>query len=107
MRLRGRILDAGAEAAARDFLARPVDARVEAFAGRQSEVLDDAADLETAADAARRRLEDQSDLVPDHWTLYHLVPDEVEFWQGDATRRHVRLRYRLADGVWVREALWP
>jgi len=107
VRLRGRILDAGAEAAARDFLARPVDARVEAFAGRQSEVLDDAADLETAADAARRRLEDQPDLVPDHWTLYHLVPDEVEFWQGDATRRHVRLRYRLADGVWVRETLWP
>ncbi|HEV7459543.1 MAG TPA: pyridoxal 5'-phosphate synthase [Solirubrobacteraceae bacterium] len=107
VRLRGRILDAGAEAAARDFLARPVDARVEAFGGQQSEVLDDPEDLAAAADAARRDIEADPELVPEHWTLYHLVPDEVEFWQGDRSRRHVRLRYRFTHGAWTREMLWP
>jgi pyridoxamine 5'-phosphate oxidase len=107
IRLRGRILDGGAEAAARDFLDRPVDARVEALAGRQSEPLDDPGDLVAAAEAARRQVEADPELVPEHWALYHLVPDEVEFWQGDRTRRHVRLRYRFAGGVWTRETLWP
>jgi pyridoxamine 5'-phosphate oxidase len=107
VRLRGRILDGGAEAAARDFLARPLDARVEALAGRQSEVLDDPDDLVAAAEDARHQVEADPDLVPEHWALYHLVPDEVEFWQGDRSRRHVRLRYRFAGGAWIRETLWP
>src|SRR5437763_5558423 len=50
VRLRGRILDGGAEAATRDFLARPMESRVEALAGRQSEVLEDRRDLLAAAD---------------------------------------------------------
>ena len=107
VRFRGRVLDAGADAAARDFLARPLDARVEAMAGRQSELLDDPGHLVTAAEEARRRLEADPDLVPEHWAVYHLVPDEVEFWQGDPTRRHIRLRYRLVGGAWIRESLWP
>ncbi|NEC78099.1 oxidase, partial [Streptomyces sp. SID7958] len=57
------------------------------------------------------------------WTLYRLRPDEVEFFQGDARRRHVRLRYRRvtedagdtgtagagerAAERWTRELLWP
>ena len=107
VRLRGRILDGGPEAAARDFLARTPAARLESLGGRQSELLEDPGDLAAAHEGARRRLEDEPDLVPEHWALYHLVPDEVEFWQADADRRHVRLRYRLADGAWTRQALWP
>ncbi|EST24969.1 pyridoxamine 5'-phosphate oxidase family protein [Streptomyces niveus] len=41
------------------------------------------------------------------WTAYVLDADEVEFFQGDAQRRHVRLRYRRTDSGWVRELLWP
>jgi len=107
VRLRGRILDGGAEAAARDFRARPLDSQIEALAARQSEVLGDRRDLVAAAEAARRRLEADPELVPEHWALYHLVPDEVEFWQGDPARRHVRLRYRFAHDAWTRDVLWP
>jgi pyridoxamine 5'-phosphate oxidase len=107
VRLRGRILDGGLEAAARDFLARPVDSRIESLAGHQSEVLEDPADLLAAYGESRRRLAADPELVPEHWALYHLVPDEVEFWQGDPGRRHVRLRYRLAHEAWTRQALWP
>jgi pyridoxamine 5'-phosphate oxidase len=34
-------------------------------------------------------------------------PDEVEFFQGDARRRHVRLNYRREGDGWVTELLWP
>nr|WP_308222703.1 pyridoxine 5'-phosphate oxidase C-terminal domain-containing protein [Frankia sp. AgPm24] len=32
---------------------------------------------------------------------------EVEFFQGDALRRDVRLRYRREGATWTRELLWP
>jgi pyridoxamine 5'-phosphate oxidase len=35
------------------------------------------------------------------------VPDQWEFWQGRKSRLHDRLRYRLADGQWLRERLAP
>ena len=39
------------------------------------------------------------------------ITDVQRFFQGDARRRHVRLRYRRAAGggsdAWDRELLWP
>jgi pyridoxamine 5'-phosphate oxidase len=107
VRLRGRVLDAGPEEAARDFLARPPDSRAESLVGHQSQVLDDRADLDAAITWARAQVSADPDRVPEHWALYRLAPDEVEFWQADAARRHVRLRYELANARWRRQLLWP
>jgi pyridoxamine 5'-phosphate oxidase len=107
VRLRGRVLDAGPEEAARDFLARPQDSRAESLVGHQSEVLDDPADLDAAIARARKRVVADPERVPEHWALYRLAPDEVEFWQADAARRHVRLRYLLSNARWRRQLLWP
>jgi pyridoxamine 5'-phosphate oxidase len=56
---------------------------------------------------ARARLAAHPDLIPEHWRLYHLVPDDVEFWQADHGRRHIRLRYELHADGWTRQLLWP
>jgi pyridoxamine 5'-phosphate oxidase len=56
---------------------------------------------------AAEKVAAEPELVPDHWAVYHLIPDEVEFWQGRADRRHVRLRYSLDAGRWNRTLLWP
>jgi pyridoxamine 5'-phosphate oxidase len=107
VRLRGRVLDAGAEEAARDFLARPDASRAESLLGHQSEVLGDPADLDAGLEEARRLIRDEPHLVPAHWALYRLLPDEVEFWQAAADRRHIRLRYRLTGSGWEQQRLWP
>jgi pyridoxamine 5'-phosphate oxidase len=107
VRVRGRVLDAGPEEAARDFLARPVGSRAESLVGHQSQVLSDAGELDTALEEARARVAAHPELVPEHWALFSLVPDEVEFWQADADRRHTRLRYRCGRGRWDRQLLWP
>lgn len=40
------------------------------------------------------------------WTVYTLRADEVEFWQADPDRRHLRLRYdRSTDGEWTKGLL--
>jgi pyridoxamine 5'-phosphate oxidase len=107
VRASGRALPGMPEESARDFLARGADSRAESFAGNQSAVLADPAELDTALDDARTRVAEDPSLVSEHWTLYHLIPDEVEFWQADRARRHVRLRYQLRDQRWTRELLWP
>jgi pyridoxamine 5'-phosphate oxidase len=107
VRLRGHVLDGGPAEAARDFLARAEESRAESLLGRQSQVLDDPADLDAALTHAREQVSADPKLVPDHWALYQLVPDEVEFWQANRERRHVRLRYALLEGRWRRVRLWP
>ncbi len=107
VRLAGRVFDGGPADAARDFLARPLESRVESLTGRQSEMLPDRADLDAMLTEARIRLLGEPSLVPDHWVLYQLEPDEVEFWQADRDRRHIRLRYALAKEHWTRSLLWP
>ena len=115
IRIRGAVAPAGAQASAADFLARPPASRAEALAGHQSEPLDDLAALDRAFKRAQARVSADPGLVAPDWTLYVLTAGEVEFWQGDPDRRHVRLRYRRAgsgsgsdsDSDWMRQLLWP
>ncbi|MDX3851786.1 pyridoxal 5'-phosphate synthase [Streptomyces sp. AK02-01A] len=107
VRLRGRVLTAGAEESGADLRARSTGALASALVGRQSEVLGSRDELARASRAAWRRAEREPTAEAESWTAYVLEPDEVEFFQGDADRRHVRLRYRREQGIWVRELLWP
>jgi pyridoxamine 5'-phosphate oxidase len=107
IRVRGPVTPEPPATSAADFLARPPASRAEASIGRQSQILHDPADLATAAEQARHRIEDRPGLVVPEWTLYTLSPTEVEFWQGDPGRRHTRLRYTRTPPTWRRDLLWP
>ena len=107
IRVRGPAVPAGREASAADFRARPPASRAEALIGRQSEPLDDLAELDKALRDALARVTANPGLIAPAWTLYALTAEEVEFWQGDPQRRHVRLRYQRTGDDWVRQLLWP
>ncbi|WP_432037648.1 pyridoxine/pyridoxamine 5'-phosphate oxidase [Streptomyces cucumeris] len=112
VRIGGRVQEAGAEESAADLRGRSPAALAAALAGagRQSEVLGAREELARAFEAAYERAEREPDAPAPSWTLYALEPDEVEFYQEEARRRHVRLRYRRApeaSGGWRRELLWP
>ncbi|MEV6906380.1 pyridoxal 5'-phosphate synthase [Amycolatopsis sp. NPDC051071] len=107
IRLRGPVAPAAPEVSAADFLARPPASRVEAFIGRQSRVLEDPADLDSAAGDARRWVEENPGVAPETWTRYLVTPSEVEFWQASHDRRHKRLRYRRENDAWRKDLLWP
>ncbi|BCL28760.1 pyridoxal 5'-phosphate synthase [Streptomyces aurantiacus] len=108
IRVRGPVTVAPPEVARADLRARSTGALASALVGRQSEVLDSYEELERASDAAWDRARREPDAPTPSWTVYVLDPDEVEFFQGDARRRHVRLTYRRANHpTWRRELLWP
>ncbi|MEU8822248.1 pyridoxal 5'-phosphate synthase [Streptomyces sp. NPDC048636] len=112
VRIGGRVHEVGGEQSAADLRGRSPAALAAALAGagRQSEVLGSYGELVRAFEAAYERAEREPDADAPSWTLYVLEPDEVEFYQEEARRRHVRLRYRHAPqepGGWRRELLWP
>ncbi|WP_206506410.1 pyridoxine/pyridoxamine 5'-phosphate oxidase [Streptomyces chrestomyceticus] len=107
VRVRGRVTEAGPEESAADLHRRSTGALAAALVGHQSKVLASYADLERASEAAWARAQAEPTAPVPGWTLYVLRPDEVEFFQGDARRRHVRINYRREGGDWARELLWP
>lgn len=52
------------------------------------------------------RIRENTTLVAPSWTVYRVVPEEVEFWQADEERKHIRLRYKLEGDKWSKNQLW-
>jgi pyridoxamine 5'-phosphate oxidase len=70
-------------------------------------VLEDPRKLALEIEAATQRLADNPGAIAEDHAVYVLTPAEVEFWQGDHQRQHVRLRYRRSVNGWTTERLWP
>ncbi|WP_432192978.1 pyridoxine/pyridoxamine 5'-phosphate oxidase [Streptomyces sp. bgisy027] len=107
VRLRGPVTAAPSAESQADLHARSTGALAAALTGRQSEVLGSLAELARESRAAWERARDEPDAPVPSWTLYRLRPVEAEFFQGDAARRHVRLRYRRTEEGWAKQLLWP
>ncbi|GLY87579.1 pyridoxine/pyridoxamine 5'-phosphate oxidase [Actinoallomurus iriomotensis] len=109
VRVRGAVEPASPEQSAADLLARAPSARAEALLGRQSGHLESLDDRDRAFRTALARIEADPALVSPEWTLYTLVPVQIEFWQADKDRVHTRLRYERSGrrGPWETHMLWP
>ncbi|HWU09650.1 MAG TPA: pyridoxal 5'-phosphate synthase [Streptomyces sp.] len=107
VRIRGEVSPASREESQADLRARSTGALAAALTGSQSEVLPAYEDLVRASEAAWERAQAEPDAEAETWTRYVVEPREVEFFQGDGRRRHVRLRYRRDGTGWTRELLWP
>ena len=106
VRIEGRVEKTSEEESEAYFRSRPLDSRIGAWASPQSQVISSRAVL--VANAAKYGAQFAlNPPKPPHWGGYRLVPETWEFWQGRKSRLHDRLRYRLADGQWVRERLAP
>lgn len=106
VRIEGTVGKVSSEESDAYFAERPLDSRLGAWASPQSHVIASRAVLVAAAAraAATYGLKPPR---PKHWGGYRLIPETWEFWQGRKSRLHDRIRYRLDDGVWVRERLAP
>jgi pyridoxamine 5'-phosphate oxidase len=107
VRLRGLVAVAPPEEAQADLHARSTGALAAALTGRQSRELGSLEELARASEAAWDRAAREPGTPVESWTLYRLRPEEVEFFQGEPRRRHVRLVYRRTDQGWSRRLRWP
>jgi pyridoxamine 5'-phosphate oxidase len=88
------------------FRTRPREARIGAWASRQSRVVASRDELDAAYREIERGHPDDVPLPP-HWGGYRLAPETVEFWKGREHRLHDRLRFTREGGGWRLERLWP
>lgn len=90
------------------FNSRPLTSRYGAWASHQSEVIASKAELlKRAAEIALKHPTGKVPLPP-FWGGYRLLPDEIQFWQGQPSRLHDRFRYlKQSDGAWKIDRLSP
>ena len=92
------------------FASRPRDARIGAWASRQSAVLSSRDELMTRFTELDATYPGDAVPRPTFWGGYRIAPDTVEFWQARAYRLHDRFRYSLDDDQpsgWRVERLSP
>lgn len=88
------------------FRTRPREARIGAWASKQSHVVASREELEAAYRETERRFPDDVPLPP-HWGGLRLTPETIEFWKGREHRLHDRFRFTREGDGWRLERLWP
>jgi pyridoxamine 5'-phosphate oxidase len=108
VRIEGRLERATSLESDLYFKGRPAGARLGAWASPQSEVIPSRQWLDDRVYELADRYPDGEIPRPPNWGGYRLVPETIEFWQGQPDRLHDRLRYRrLREGGWIIERLAP
>lgn len=107
VRIEGAIERVEPEASDAYFASRPRGSQLGAIASPQSRPIASRAVLEELVEQAAEALGDREPARPPHWGGYRVVPDMIEFWQGQPSRLHDRVRYRKHEGAWVRDRLAP
>jgi len=123
VRIEGRVEKLSTEESTEYFMSRPVGSRIGAIVSPQSKpipnrnvLLDKEKELASLTDQQQALI-----VKPENWGGYAVIPDSVEFWQGQTNRIHDRIRFRklrpgeTADNItvhqgvngWVYERLAP
>jgi pyridoxamine 5'-phosphate oxidase len=90
------------------FAVRPRGSQLGAWASRQSSDVASREELNAAYAEVEQRFAGADVPCPPHWGGIRVSPTLVEFWQGQASRMHDRLAYRLLpSGGWSLVRLAP
>jgi pyridoxamine 5'-phosphate oxidase len=104
----GAVVQLSTEQSEPYFHSRPRGSQIGAWASRQSSVIGSRAVIEDAYQRHAQRWPEGTQVpMPDFWGGYRLVHEVVEFWQGQPSRLHDRLRYYREGAGWVIERLAP
>ena len=77
------------------------------LASLQSQTLDSRETLENRLKYFEDKYANQQVPRPKHWSGYRVVPNRIEFWQGQSHRLHDREVYTFDGQKWSTERLYP
>lgn len=106
IRIEGAAERLDAETSDAYFATRPRGSQLGAWASLQSRERPPGA-LEERLARITAQYEGQTVPRPPHWGGYRLVPSVIEFWQGQPSRLHDRLRYERDGQGWTQTGLYP
>jgi len=88
------------------FNSRPYESRIGAWCSPQSQVIESREVLENKIQELKKKYPNEVPR-PENWGGYTIVPNEIEFWQGRASRLHDRFLYSKEFENWTINRLAP
>jgi pyridoxamine 5'-phosphate oxidase len=107
VRAEGRIEKVTRAESDRYFKSRPRESRLSAWASPQSSEIPDRAFLEREYERVRAQYPGTTVPRPPFWGGFRLIPDRMEFWQGQPFRLHDRVCYVRKGQRWTSSRLAP
>ena len=90
------------------YNSRPYKNRIGAWASSQSQTLDKRNTFLEKIKEFEKKYPDENNVPrPPHWSGWRVLPDEIEFWVDGEGRIHERLNYKIKNGKWEKELLYP
>ena len=88
------------------FNSRPYESRIGAWSSPQSQVIKSREVLEKKIKELKKKYPNEVPR-PENWGGYFIIPNEIEFWQGRASRLHARFLYKKEGESWMINRLAP
>ena len=107
LRVQGQIERIEESESDRYFNSRPFESRMGALASNQSKPIKDRTELEHTYAELTKEWEGKEVERPKNWGGYRVVPIQMEFWQGRASRLHDRIEYNKEGQAWKFQRLAP
>jgi pyridoxamine 5'-phosphate oxidase len=108
VKIRGQASRISTQESLKYFISRPRGSQLGAWVSQQSSVISSRAFLLGKLQEIKQRFADGDISLPEFWGGYRVVPESIEFWQGQPDRLHDRFRYqRKSDNSWEIERLAP
>jgi pyridoxamine 5'-phosphate oxidase len=108
VKIRGQASRISTQESLKYFISRPRGSQLGAWVSQQSSVISSRAFLLGKLQEIKQRFADGDISLPEFWGGYRVVPDSIEFWQGQPDRLHDRFRYQRQSGNnWKIERLAP
>lgn len=97
IRIEGKVLRLSEKESDEYFHSRPRESQIGACASNQSTPISGRCVLTSAEQELTTKYSDHIIPRPSYWGGYILIPHSIEFWQGQSTRLHDRIRFRLPE----------
>ena len=108
VRVIGKVEEVTSKEADDYYNSRPYKNRISAWASSQSQILDNRETFLKKINEYQKKYSDENNVPrPPHWSGWRLLPDEIEFWVDGEGRIHERLNYKISNGKWKKEILYP
>lgn len=108
VRIQGEVIKVPAAQSDAYFNKRPIKSRLGAIVSAQSATLSDRTDLRSRLADLEKEVEKGLEVKrPEHWGGYKIIPQSLEFWQGQRNRLHDRIQYLRQADAWQLSRLSP
>lgn len=107
IKIQGRVEKISTADSLKYFMSRPEGSQLGAWVSEQSSIISSRSLLANKLEEMKQKFKNKEIPLPSFWGGYKVIPTKIEFWQGQPSRLHDRIQFKMVDGNWKIERLAP